>query len=197
MPINLSTVEKPQSEPVLFSLKTTVKEVMGADVLRVIEREFCDPVTDVASYLQEDRRFLTLLDQGISFQNGHYEMPLPFKKENPILPNNKSMAIRRLQCLRTRFKKDKKFCHDYFEFMNSLVKNGHAEKVSDSEKSDIGQKGYIPHHGVYHPQKPGKIRVVFDCSAVYNGESLNSHLLQGLDLTNKLLGVIWCFRKEA
>ncbi|KAG7508402.1 hypothetical protein JOB18_012288 [Solea senegalensis] len=24
---------------------------------------------------------------------------------------------------------------------------------------------YIPHHGVYHPQKPGNIHVVFDCSA--------------------------------
>ena len=69
--------------------------------------------------------------------------------------------------------------------------------MSDSEKSDIGQKWYIPHHGVYHPQKPGKIRVVLDCSAVYNGESLNSHLLQGPDLTNKLLGVICRFRKES
>ena len=128
VPINLYTVENPQSEQVLFSLKTTVKEVKGADVLRVMEHEFCDPVTDVASYSQEDRRFLTLLDQGISFQNGHYEMSLPFKKENPILPNNKSMAIRRLQCLRTRFKKDKKFCHDYFEFMNSLCQKWPCRK---------------------------------------------------------------------
>ena len=75
-----------------------MKKVKGTDLLRIMEREFCDPVTDSASYSQEDRRFLTLLDQGISFQNGHYEMPLPFKNENPILPNNKPLAIRRLQC---------------------------------------------------------------------------------------------------
>ena len=49
---------------------------------------------------------------------------------------------------------------------------------------------------MYHPQKPDKIRVVFDCSASFDGESLNSHLLQGPDLTNKLLGVICRFRQE-
>ena len=197
-PCHSTAMVKPEPDHVLFSVKTKVKEVKGTDVLRIMEREFCDPVTDSASYSQEDRRFLTLLDQGISFQNGHYEMPLPFKNENPILRNNKALAIRRLQCLRTRFKKDRRFCSDYFEFMNNLVKKGHAERVPDSEESSgIGQTWYIPHHGVYHPQKPGKIRVVFDCSAIYNGESLNSHLLQGPDLTNKLVGVICRFRKES
>lgn len=39
-------------------------------------------------------------------------------------------------------------------------------------------------------------RVVFDCSAKHKGESLNAHLLQGPDLTNKLLGVHCRFRKE-
>ncbi|KAK3748954.1 hypothetical protein QZH41_006840 [Actinostola sp. cb2023] len=46
------------------------------------------------------------------------------------------------------------------------------------------------------PKKPGKIRVVFDCSATYNGESLNRQLLQGPDLTNNLVGVLFRFRQE-
>ena len=53
-----------------------------------------------------------------------------------------------------------------------------------------------PHHGVYHPKKPEKIRVVFDCSAEYQGHSLNRHLLQGLDLTNSLVGVLCRFRQD-
>lgn len=53
-----------------------------------------------------------------------------------------------------------------------------------------------PHHGVYHPRKPAKIRVVFDCSAEFQGESLNRHLLQGPDLTNTLIGVLSRFRQE-
>lgn len=49
---------------------------------------------------------------------------------------------------------------------------------------------------MYHPQKPGKLRVVFDCSAKYMGQSLNDHLLQGPDMMNMLVGVLCRFRKE-
>lgn len=46
---------------------------------------------------------------------------------------------------------------------------------------------------VYHPQKPDKIRVVFDAAAETNGLSLNKMLLSGPDLTNSLLSVLICF----
>ncbi len=55
---------------------------------------------------------------------------------------------------------------------------------------------YIPHHVVYHPQKPDKLRVVFDCSAKFCGISLNDTLLTGPDLINSLVGVLCRFRKE-
>lgn len=54
---------------------------------------------------------------------------------------------------------------------------------------------YIPHHGVYHPLKK-KTRVVFDCGAEFKGVSLNSQLLQGLNLTSTLVGVLIRFRQE-
>ena len=83
--------------------------------------------------------------------------------------------------------------------MNGLLKNGYAEKVTEKKSSvDQGEEHvwYIPHHGVYNPMKPNKIRVVFDCSAEYNGDSLNKHLLQGPDLTNSLFGILCRFRQE-
>jgi len=55
---------------------------------------------------------------------------------------------------------------------------------------------YLPHHPVTHPQKPDKVRVVFDCAATYTGKSLNSELLQGPDNTNTLVGVLIHFRQE-
>ena len=55
---------------------------------------------------------------------------------------------------------------------------------------------YIPHHGVYNPNKPGKLNSVLDCATTHDGVSLNSALLSGQDLTNRLLGVLLLFRQE-
>ena len=48
---------------------------------------------------------------------------------------------------------------------------------------------------MYHPKEPGKIRVVFECSVEFAGESLKRHLLLP-DLTNTLIGVLCRFRQE-
>ena len=83
----------------------------------------------------------------------------------------------------------------YVEFMNKVIQNSYAERVPQGTQPKVGSLTvwYIPHHGVYHLKNPNKIRVVFDCSAQFEGESLNKHLLQGLDLTNNLMGVLCRF----
>ena len=57
--------------------------------------------------------------------------------------------------------------------MKEMIDKGQAERVPDEDLHlSNGRIWYIPHHGVYHPQKPDKIRVVFDASAEFKGESL-------------------------
>ena len=41
-------------------------------------------------------------------------------------------------------------------------------------------------HAVVNPNKLGKVRIVYDCSAKLNGVSLNNQSMQGPDLTTKL-----------
>ena len=78
-----------------------------------------------------------------------------------------------------------------------LLAKGYARKVPPVQASpDEGKAWYVPHHGVYHPHKPDKIRVVFDCSANFKGLSLNSMLHKGPDLTNSLVGVLTRFRED-
>ena len=91
-----------------------------------------------------------------------------------------------------RFAKDPKYKDDYVKFIDDMLAKGYAEKAPPTD----GKAWYLPHHGVYHPRKPNKIRVVFDCSAEYEGQSLNKHHLQGPDLTNTLQGVLCRFREE-
>ena len=80
--------------------------------------------------------------------------------------------------------------------MNDMVKKGYAEKMPKDEVRQDGRIWYLPHHGFFQPQNTDKIRVVFDCSAEYKGEALNKHLLQGPELTNKLVRVLVRFRRE-
>lgn len=138
--------------------------------------------------------FLNMLKEGI-YKNteGHYEMPLPFK-ERPLLPDNKQMATVRLQSLKTKLSKDQRYKEQYIKFMSEILERGDAEEVQNEAKE--GERWYIPHHGIYHPQKPDKLRVVFDASAKYRGTSLNDHLLSGPDLLNSLNGVLIRFRRH-
>ena len=74
---------------------------------------------------------------------------------------------------------------------------GYVRKVPDDELDPDGKPiWYILHHAVSNPHKPGKIRVVFDCTAKFKGTSLNDQLLHGPDLTYNLVSVLIRFRKE-
>ena len=153
--------------------------------------------------------FIQIAERGIQHrEDGHYELPLPLKNETIELPNNKTAVLRRLSQLKRRFvgRNGQQYYEHYVEFMKKLIENGYAERVPEMPEADHTSHGqsrkkqnvwYIPHHGVYHPKKPNKIRVVFDCAAEYESESLNKHLLQGPDLTNTLTGVLCRFRQEA
>ena len=124
-------------------------------------------------------------------EDSHHELPLPFKQDQVKLSNNKEVALSRLGKLKGRLKHDSHYQKDYLAFMVEIINRGYAEKVpAEVIPLNNNQVWYIPHPGVYHPKKPDKIRMVFDCSVEYAGECLNHHLLQGPELTNNLVGVL-------
>ena len=185
-----------------FVLSSQTKEEINPFALRrMLERDFSEEFIPGSGFSKEDRRFLAIAGEGITqLENGHYELPLPLKNPNVVLPNNRESAFRRLLQLKRRFLADGRYRDDYITFMENVIEKGFAEKVkpgaSSSSYTEQRNVWYIPHHGVYHPKKPTKIRVVFDCAAEFKGESLNKHLLQGPDLTNTLTGVLNRFRQE-
>ena len=180
-----------------FCHRVSVKEVPAvapSDILKILESDFHDTNQSDVSMSQDDIRFLQILEGSVTRNTkGHIEMPLPFKVR-PQLPNNRSLATRRLFHLKGRLLKDPKYKEDYAQYMDHMIKDGDAELAS--EDTLPGCINYLSHHGVYHPKKPDKLRVVFDCSARFKGSSLNDHLLSGPDLTNSLLGVLCRFRRH-
>lgn len=147
------------------------------------------------SMSQNDRRALDIMESTLKISNGHYEIALPWKNEPRRLQNNKSQAEQRLHLLKKRLQRDAILKEKYRDFMDDLLRKNYARKMSNEELRQT-DTWYLPHHPVFHPQKPDKVRVVFDCSAKFRGSSLNDQLLQGPDLTNTLVGVLTRFRQE-
>ena len=118
-------------------------------------------------------------------------MPLPFKTNPPHI-NTKSSALHRFKLLEKKFKTDPVYKTKYHDFMADIISKGEAVMAP----TDSSNSWYIPHFGVFHPHKPDRIRVVFDCAAKVGGVSLNDHLLQGPDHMNDLQGILLRFRKS-
>ena len=133
------------------------------------------------------------MDAGIKKNGNQYEVPLPFKQKGIRIPNNRSQALKKMHLLKRRLKKDSSFFQDYQCFMDDLVANGFSKKATSP--STVDSTWFLP-HGVYHPCKPGKIRVVLDCSTEFHDTSLNKELPPGPDLTSQLVGVLTRFRAE-
>ena len=137
-----------------------------------------DKLTEVSA---EDIKFLKLVDEGCTRSDGHYQLSMPFRNSEVDFPNNRWLAERRLQSLKKKLQKDEKF-----------------------QEKDMPQNQLVYKHQVFGifpswcipPHKPGKMRVVFDCSSEFQWRSLNKELLTGPDLTNQIVGVLSSFREN-
>ena len=203
LPLTMATSKalvKPQEtySNAKFVFTTKTKEIFNPlQVRQMMEIDFIEPGGKNIELSIEDQRFVKKLSDNIQQQDdGHYVMPLPLKSNQIALPNNRPLAFKRLMQLKCRFRRNPLFRQDYVKFMNEVITNW-AEKIPDFELNlDNGNVNYVPHTGVYHPKKPGKIRVVFDCSAEFEGVSINDYLLRGPNLMNGLVGVLCRFRLE-
>jgi transposase InsO family protein len=149
--------------------------------------------TDECSWSNEDRQVIDLWNEKCRFNEGHYELPIPWRP-HVEMPNNVSLAMSRLMSTkRSLLKRD--LWVQYNEEMNKLLVKGYAEIVPNVNSSD--RIWYLPHHAVVTDKKPGKLRIVFDCAAKYEGESLNDKCWSGPDQNNKLLDVILRFREHS
>ena len=146
----------------------------------------------------KDQKALETIEDSVNIVSGHYQVALPWRNQPPYLPNNRLVAEQRLQLLRKRFLRDEEFFQRHKRTFNDYITKGYAQRVPDEELNPTGKPlWYLLHLAVFHPYKPDKLRVVFDCAAKLQGTSLNDQLLHGPDLTNNLFGVLNRFREES
>ena len=165
---------------------TVMSNCVGVDrnVNEFWDLEDCNENSNVSSF--EDRKVLKLWDENVKFEDGKYELPIPWKDGSPALPNNRFVAEKRLNLLRKRLDREN-LVSKYSENIYKMFTSGYAEIVPEDEITlSDGSAWFLPHHPVISAAKPDKVRPVFDCAAKYNKVSLNNQCFQGPDLVNKL-----------
>ena len=146
----------------------------------------------------EDQKALRAMEDSVKIVSGRYQVALPWRNQPPYLPNNQLVAEQRLQLLRICFLRNEEFFRRYKGIVNDYITKGYAHWVPHEELNPTGKPlWYLLHHAVFHPHKPDKLRVVFDCAAKFRGTLLNDQLLHGPDLTKNLYGVLNRFRQES
>ena len=153
-----------------------------------------NPASEERGWSVEDHKWMEKIDKEAKMDGGHYELPIPLKSDDTVLPDNREVCLRRLQGLGKKFQNES-FADRYCEVIEDMAKKGYAEKVPEDElgRAD-GLVNYLPHHEVFG--KKDKLRVVFDCSSSFRGFSLNDMVFQGPSLCTPLIDVLTRFRQE-
>ena len=107
------------------------------------------------------------------------------------------MALKRLKSIENKMDKSEDLGKWYVEKIADYERKGYVRKLSAEEASKEGPRTwYLPHFVAYHPNKPGKPRLVFDAAARSHGVSLNDNLLQGPDFVSPLATILFKFRQR-
>ncbi|XP_062714191.1 uncharacterized protein LOC134290969 [Aedes albopictus] len=171
-------------------LHLAVKQYFSLDSLGIMM-----PVA--ASVSKDDERALMLLSSLTQVTGNRYQTGLLWRSDNIRLPDSRPMALQRLKCLERRLAKNADLKLAYDGKLAEYETKGYIRKVTQKEiEQNKGHSWYLPTFPVINPNKPGKIRIVWDAAATAHGVSLNSMLLTGPDLLSSLVAVLNQFREN-
>jgi len=133
------------------------------------------------------------MEGSIKKVNGHYQIALPWRDDNLNLPQNRLMAEKRLHGVQRKLLTDSDLCEKYCGKIGEYIASGFASPVPQNALVTPGKTFCVPH---FSTPVLTNFRMVFGCSAKFDGVSLNDKLLHCPDLVTDLLGVLMRFRQE-
>ena len=147
---------------------------------------------------QVERKEAAVISRSCQKIGQQWMIPYPWKKDPNLLPDNKPLALKRLETTERRLKSNPDQAKAYDEQITEMVKMDFCRKLSEDEvKNYKDPVHYIPHHAVIRPEKKSTpVRIVFNSSSVFQGHKLNDYWMKGPDLLNNLLGVVLRFRER-
>ena len=174
----------------------TEMQVLDRQLQRFWEIDSAGTKSDLVELIStpDERAALEVAQESLKWENGRYEIALPWKREVGTMPNNRAMAEKRLQHTERRLKKQPEVAAAYSKTLKEYLDNGYVSQVQDSQ--EVGS-WYLPHFAVVRMDRSTtKVRIVFDAAAKYEGVALNDALLPGPKLQRDLFDVLLRFRAK-
>ncbi|XP_055631924.1 uncharacterized protein LOC129771856 [Toxorhynchites rutilus septentrionalis] len=147
---------------------------------------------------EADKQAIEILNRTVKRKGNYFESGLLWKYENPVFPNSLPLAQKRLASFEKRLTRNPVLRDMVKQQLEQYQQKGYAHKASkgELENTDERRVWYLPLGVVTNPNKPNKIRLVWDAAARVNGVSFNDMLLKGPDLLNSLPVVLTRFRQK-
>jgi len=129
------------------------------------------------------------------FRDDRFEIGLLWKSENAALPDSFPNAIRRLVCLQQKFIKEPALKIQTQKEIDNVVQKRYARKLNAAEiLEEHARVWYLPTFIITSPNKPNRIRLVWDAAAQEGGQSLNDFIHAGPDLLKPLVDLLISLR---
>ena len=121
-----------------------------------------------------EREEAETISESCQKRDSQWVAPYPWKKDPILLPNTKSLAMKRLESTEKRLKKNPELAAAYDKQMKEMSDMNFSRKLWKEElEKYTGPVHYIPHHAVIRPErKSTPVRIVFNSSSVYQGHAL-------------------------
>ncbi|XP_062711049.1 uncharacterized protein LOC134289063 [Aedes albopictus] len=148
---------------------------------------------------EDERRARAIMEETtIRTSSGRFQTGLLWRNDYVEFPDSRAMAEHRLKCLERRLSKNPELYNNVKQQIKDYQRKGYAHELTKEEanNSDPRRVWYLPLGVVTNPNKPGKVRVVWDAAAKIEGISLNSMLMKGPDMTASLSTVLYRFRQR-
>ncbi|XP_055615006.1 uncharacterized protein LOC129761312 [Toxorhynchites rutilus septentrionalis] len=144
----------------------------------------------------EEQRAQEMLEKTTKRIGRHYETGLQWMEEEIELPDSYGMALQRHQCLQRRMDRNPALRENISRQIKEYVEKGYAHRATPAELESANPRKawFLPLGAVTNPNKPGKVRLIWDAAAKASGVSLNSVLLKGPDQLTLLPAILFRFR---
>ncbi|XP_065083544.1 uncharacterized protein LOC135705687 [Ochlerotatus camptorhynchus] len=172
-------------------LHQAMKEYFALDSLGVMK-------SSEALLSSEDQRSCRMLESLTSLKGDRYETGLLWRYDDIRLPDSRPMALRRHSLLEKRMRKDPDLAKALNQKIAEYLSKGYIRQLTKEEEDrPVSRAWYLPVFPVFNPNKPGKVRIVWDAAAKIFGVSLNSALMKGPDQLCSLCFILLQFREHS